>query len=179
VRQIEQAVETDPYNTLVLGLYGQFLNFVRRYDEAEAAFERVLRRAPDDPISLSNFRTTYHLQGRYDEAMDIWRGFYLRGARPDTVAAEALDRGYAEGGYRAALRAVADEFASRNDARLNWQTATLYTRAGDASEALEYLERALEVRDPNMPYIIVDPIFDDLRNEPRFRAVLDRVLQAL
>jgi TolB-like protein/Tfp pilus assembly protein PilF/tRNA A-37 threonylcarbamoyl transferase component Bud32 len=179
VEQAERAVEADPYNTLVLAVYGQFLNFVRRYDEAEAVFQRVLERAPDDPISLSNFRSTYHLQGRYDDAMDIWRAFYLRGVRPDTVAAQALDRGYAQGGYRSALRAVADEFASRNDARLNWQIATLYARAGDGPRALDYLERALAVHDPNTPYIIVDPIFDDLRDEPRFMAVVDSVRQAM
>jgi serine/threonine-protein kinase len=179
VEQAERAAEADPYNTLVLAIYGQFLNFVRRYDEAEAVFQRVLERAPDDPISLSNFRTTYHLQGRYDEAMDVWRSFYLRGVRPDTVAAAALDRGYADGGYRSALRAVADEFAGRDDARLNWQIATLYTRAGDAPRALEYLERALSVRDPNLPYISIDPIFDDLREEPRFTALLDSVMKAM
>jgi serine/threonine-protein kinase len=179
VEQAERAVEADPYNTLVLGIYGQFLNFVRRYDEAEEAFQRVLERTPDDPIALSNFRTTYHLQGRYDEAMDVWRGFYLRGIRPDTVAAEALDRGYAEGGYRSALRAVADEFAGRDDARLNWQIATLYTRAGEGPRALEYLERALTVHDPNLPYILIDPIFDDLRDESRFMALVDSVTRAL
>jgi serine/threonine-protein kinase len=178
IDQVERAVAADPYNTLVLGIYGQFLNFVRRYDEAEAAFQQVLERAPDDPISLSNFRTTYHLQGRYEEAMEIWRGFYLRGARPDTAAAQALDRGYVEGGYTAALDAVADEFAARGSENLYWQIATLYTRAGATDPALEYLERALGVQDPNLPYIIVDPIFDDLRLEPRFLALIDSVTQA-
>jgi len=172
VQQAERAAADDPYNALVLGIYGQFLNFMRRYDEAEAAFQLALQREPNDPISLSNFRTTYHLQGRFDEAMPLWRDYYLR-VMHDTVAVSALDRGYAQGGYRQALRAVGDEFASRQDARLNWQTATLYTRAGETDQALDYLEKATEVRDPNMPYIIVDPIFDNLRSEPRFQALLD------
>jgi hypothetical protein len=29
------------------------------------------------------------------------------------------------------------------------------------------------VRDPNTPYITIDPLFDHLRNEPRFRAIID------
>lgn len=169
-----RAVADDPYNPRVWGLYGQFLNFVRRYDEAEAAFQTALDREPNDPISLSNFRTTYHLQGRFDEAMDLWREYYLRVAG-DTLAVQALDRGYAEGGYQAALRAVAEEFASRDDGRLNWQIATLYTRAGDGDKALDYLDRAIAVRDPNMPSIMADPIFDFLRDEPRFQAMVDTV----
>jgi len=172
VAQAERAAGDDPYNALVLGIYGQFLNFVRRYDDAEAAFRLALAREPNDPISLSNFRTTYHLKGQFDEAMPLWRDYYLR-VMGDTLAVQALEEGYAEGGYRSALGSVAEEFADREDARLNWQIATLYTRAGDTGRALEYLEKATSVRDPNMPYIIVDPIFDFLRREPRFQALID------
>jgi TolB-like protein/Tfp pilus assembly protein PilF len=177
VENAERAAADDPYNSLVLGIYGQFLNFVHRYDEAEAAFRLALEREPNDPISLSNFRTTYHLQGRFDEAVDLWKDYYLR-ARDDSLAVEALERGYAEGGYRAALRAVGDEFVSRDDPRLNWQIATLYTRAGEGRRALDYLELATAVRDPNMPYILVDPIFDFLREEPRFQALVDTLRAA-
>jgi len=177
VEQAERAAADDPYNALVLGIYGQFLNFVRRYDDAEAAFQLALQREPNDPISLSNFRTTYHLQGRFDEAMPIWREYYLR-VMDDTLAVEALERGHVQGGYHGALRAVGDEFASRQDARLNWQIATLYTRAGETGKALDYLEEAVAVRDPNMPYIIVDPIFDSLRGEPRFQALIDTLRAA-
>ena len=54
-----------------------------------------------------------------------------------------------------------------------WQIGTLYTRAGRGEEALHYLELAYEERDPNMPSLSVDPIFDFLRDEPRFQALLD------
>jgi tetratricopeptide (TPR) repeat protein len=172
VGQAERAAADDPYNSLVLGIYGQFLNFIGRYHEAEAAFQLALQREPNDPISLSNFRTTYHLLERFDEAIPLWRDYYLR-VMADTLAVAALERGYSEGGYTAALRAVGDEFSRREDERLNWQIATLYTRAGDRDRALDYLEKATAVRDPNMPYIIVDPIFDYLRGEPRFQALLD------
>ncbi len=169
--EMERAVAEDPYNPLVLGLYGQFLNFVRRYDEAEEAFQRALERAPDNPLALSNFRATYHNQGRFDEAMPIWRQYYA--TRGDSAAVSALDAGYARGGYTSALRAVAETFAERDDPALRWQIATLYTRAGDRGPALHYLEEALRVHDPNLPYITIDPIFDFLRDEPRFTVLVD------
>ena len=56
-----------------------------------------------------------------------------------------------------------------------WQIGTLYTRAGDAELALDYLEQAFEERDPNIPYLSVDPIFDYLRGEPRFQALIRRL----
>jgi len=42
-------------------------------------------------------------------------------------------------------------------------------------EAIDWLEKAYQARDQNMPYISADPIFDDLRNEPRFQDILRRM----
>lgn len=175
-REMLRAVESDPYNARVQSLQGQYLNFTRRYSEAEAAFQRVLAREPNDPIALSNARTTYHHMGRYEEAVPIWREWYA--SQGDTAAVEAFDVGYAEGGYAAALRAVADVFVARGDEAKLWQIATLYTRAGDDQNALTYLERAASVRDPNTPYITIDPLFDHLRDQPRFQAIVDTVYAA-
>ncbi len=55
-----------------------------------------------------------------------------------------------------------------------WQIGTLYTRSGDAELALDYLELAYEAHDGNIPYLSVDPIFDYLRDEPRFRSLIRR-----
>ena len=49
---------------------------------------------------------------------------------------------------------------------------TLYTRAGRSDEAFEWLLRAFDERDPNMPSVSVDHIFDDLRDDPRFQDLL-------
>ena len=56
-----------------------------------------------------------------------------------------------------------------------WQIATLFTRAGIKDRAITYLKKALEVHDPNMPYLGVDPIFDILRDEPEFMDILEQM----
>jgi hypothetical protein len=56
-----------------------------------------------------------------------------------------------------------------------WRIGTMYTRAGMGEEALEWLEKAYDKQDPNMPYINVDPIFDYLRDEPRFKALIEKL----
>jgi adenylate cyclase len=110
--------------------------------------------------------------GRHEDALRMWRASY--GALGDEEAVAALTRGYRAGGYNEALRAVADTFVVRAQSRYvtPWQIATLYTRAGEGGLALDYLELALADREPNMPYLAVDPIFDFLRQEPRFRAMV-------
>jgi len=56
-----------------------------------------------------------------------------------------------------------------------WQIATLYTRAGMPDEALSWFEKAMESRDPNMTYLNIDPIFDYMRGDPRFQALVKKV----
>jgi serine/threonine-protein kinase len=175
LQQIERAVETEPANALIQGLYAMDLNFLARYEAAETVLRRVLARNAEDPIALSTLRTTYHLMGRHDEGLEMWRASYA--SRGDDEAVAALERGHAQGGYHQALRSVAELFVER--ARTTeihvtpWQIATLYTRADDDGPALDYLERAYQARDQNMPYISIDPIFDHLRDEPRFQALVD------
>jgi hypothetical protein len=50
---------------------------------------------------------------------------------------------------------------------------TLYTRAGMKEEALHYLQLAFEERSPGIPYLSIDPIFDFMRDDPRFQAMVD------
>jgi tetratricopeptide (TPR) repeat protein len=111
----------------------------------------------------------------YNEALEIWKASYE--ARGDQEAEDALDRGFAEAGYQGALRRVAETLVARSRTTYvtPWQIGTLYTRAGMNQEALEWLEKAYEAHDPNSPYLSVDPIFDDLRNEPRFQDILRRM----
>jgi len=46
---------------------------------------------------------------------------------------------------------------------------------GETDEALAALERAEEERDGMLVYVKVDPVFDDLRERPRFRALVERM----
>jgi hypothetical protein len=87
---------------------------------------------------------------------------------------EALELGNQEGGYSTALQRVADAMIERSKTEYvtPWQIGTLYTRAGMKEQALDWLEKAYEAHDPNMPYLSVDPIFDVLRADPRFKQLI-------
>ncbi len=173
--QAERGVALDPLNTLFQGIYAMYLMQARRYDDAIATLKKVLASSPNDPIALATLRSAYHMKGMYEEALVIWKSSFE--AKGDRESVEALAAGYKEGGYRGALRRVAETLAARSQKTFvtPWQVATLYTRAGMNKEALDWLEKALEARDQNMPYICVDPIFDGLRKEPRFQDMLRKM----
>ena len=46
---------------------------------------------------------------------------------------------------------------------------------GEKNKALENLEKAYDERESNLAYIKVWPLFDSLRSEPRFQAVLKKM----
>ncbi len=88
-----------------------------------------------------------------------------------------MDRGYAEGGYREAVRRTAETWAARSDTIYVPPNgvAQLFAHAGERERVLEWLEKAYEVRDPNLPGIGVIPLFDSLRDDPRFQDLLRRM----
>ena len=173
--QIRRALELDPLNALFRGHYAMDLMHARRYDDAISVLLDTLKTSPNDLLALSTLRSAYHMKHMYPEALDAWKASYA--ARGDQAAEEALARGFKEGGYTMALQRAAEMLASRSRTAYvpSWQIGTLYARAGKKDAALDWLEKAFQAHDPNMPYISVDPIFDILRDDPRFKDLLRRM----
>ena len=53
--------------------------------------------------------------------------------------------------------------------------AMAYALAGENTRALDWLEQGFEERDPGMPYLSVVPVYDAVRDDPRFEALLRRM----
>jgi len=172
---IERAIKLEKQNGLINGLYGMALRHARKYDEAVEFLKEAFAEFPDEMIIFSTLRSLYHDQHMYDEAINAGKQYY--GIRGDTATMIALEQGYKEGGYQHALQRNAEVLIARQDTSYitPWQIATLYVRAGMNDDAIEWLENAYEEQDVNMPYITVDPIFDELRDHPRFREILKKM----
>lgn len=170
--RIERALEIDPFHANIRTVYAWCLMYAHRYDEAVEFLEETIRTDPTGQMALSALKSAYHMTGEHEKAMDVWKTWFS--SRGEFEDEEALIRGYEEGGYYQALSSVADLKVERRKTTFvsPWQIATLYTRAGKKEEAIDWLEIALEEQDPNFSYICVDPIFDYLRAEPRFKELI-------
>ena len=55
------------------------------------------------------------------------------------------------------------------------RVAQVHLGLGDRAQALDWIERALAGRATELAWLGVQPMFDALRDEPRFQAVLERI----
>jgi TolB-like protein len=170
MEQMEIALELDPLNPLFKALYAWNLNMMHQYSEAIKVMHELIIDFPEAPMAYSNLRTSYHCSEMYEEAYNAWK----RSFKKDSLSLNALVNGYEEGGYQLALQRVAEIKIDNLEIKHSpsWQIATLYTRAGKSKEALQWLEKAYQDHDANLPSISADPIFDYLRNEPEFKNLL-------
>ena len=85
---------------------------------------------------------------------------HLRTDRPHEAG--DADPGHAQGSH-----GRAESFRSASGHRCD--LATVYTGLGERQEALNWLKRAIELRAGFMLYLAIDPTFEALHAEPRFR----------
>jgi hypothetical protein len=85
-----------------------------------------------------------------------------------------LGHAYALSGRRAeALRLTQDTKLSFEEGGLSdLKVSYIYIGLGDYETAFRHLQRDLQQRDPELPYINADPVFDPVRDDPRFVAIL-------
>jgi len=175
LQQDERAVAVDPLDDVVRTFYAGHLALARRYDEALAQASAVLGRQPNDVMASTVVWLVRHVKQQYAEVIPSLAATYELTGRP--AVAEALRRGYAEAGYAEALRRATTVELERHAGQggTAWDAATNYAMAGDLALSLDWLERAYADRDPNLPFIGCNPIFDPLRAEPRFQALLQKM----
>ena len=173
--QIERALELDPLNSLIQALYGVDLMIVRRYDDAIAQFQKVLSTVPNHGVALDMLGNVFYMKQMYEKALEQKKAYYTSIGLQD--GANALTRGYEEAGYTGAMIYAAEilEVHSGTEYIMPSELANLYAVAGKNERALEWIERGVEARDPNIVYVGVFPQFDSLQNDPRFQELLRRM----
>ena len=171
VEYCRRAAALDPLSPVAHAVVAKHLSFLRRWDELISIVDGLLVSAPNEPFLRSLKGSALWEMGDYAGAIEE-----LARALPVPLAA-ALRRGQAEGGAKAAVRAVARGFAGASRSRYvsPYTIATWFAMAGDTGPTLEWLENAYEDRTPFLLHLKAEPCFDFVREEPRFRSIVDRI----
>jgi tetratricopeptide (TPR) repeat protein len=169
IPQIEKAVELDPLNALFQAFYAMDLVWVGRYDEGIKQARKVLKTAPDNHFATSALWMAYELKGADAEALAVARADNAS----DPELLRAIDQGSAEGGYKQAMRRAAEtlEARARTTHVSPMDVAGFYDSAGDKQHALDWMEKALRARDPNLPYVVLRHFRNSIGDDPRSNAL--------
>ena len=108
VRQMELALELDPQNEQFRSFYGAVLFYVRQYEKAIAEFQVAQRTGIGNPVIRQGLSWTFHVMGRFAEALATQRAGYAKLGDNEVMA--ALDRGT---DYADSLCQAADLLSSR------------------------------------------------------------------
>jgi TolB-like protein/DNA-binding winged helix-turn-helix (wHTH) protein/Tfp pilus assembly protein PilF len=175
--QIDVALKLDPFNALVKHRYALGLFFERRLDDAIQQWHALLEESPGYYPARYFLWQALHLDGRDEDALVEVTA--LNAAAGEHDVEQALTRGAAEGGYSGAMRASAAVLEARGDSGdltvSYYFLAATYVHLGDKDRALKWLERGFDVGEPTVRMLLGVPTFDILRDEPRFKRLMQRM----
>jgi TolB-like protein/DNA-binding winged helix-turn-helix (wHTH) protein len=161
-----KATALDPLSAPGWGNLGMYLAAFGDYPEAERALRRSLELAPDATFALNGQATLRLLEGRSEEALQLFQRIPLEGFRlTGTAMAE-----HSLAHERESQQAL--EAALRSSDGWAYQIAETYAWLGERERSLEWLERAGAQRDPGVTTILVDPLLRSVRAESRYAALV-------
>jgi DNA-binding winged helix-turn-helix (wHTH) protein/tetratricopeptide (TPR) repeat protein len=171
-----RALELEPFSLPINADLGQILYFMGDYDAAIEQCRKALALDPGFVNARAYLYQAYTQKGMYEEAVAEY--FKLReitdgnsGMHPQHEA--ALRAAYASGGIRAFWREKLSLEASLG--QKGYLQAELHILLGERDEALRILDHSVRRRDPFAIFLKVNPVFKDLRADPRFRALVERL----
>jgi TolB-like protein/Tfp pilus assembly protein PilF len=161
------AVALDPLDPISHNRLGDALYLARRYQEATAAFSKAISLDPA-------FQETYGLRGlAYYVLGDLKSASASCETKPEQFASQqCLAVVYEKLGRHADAETALAKLQAQGGDTAAYQYAEIYAQWGNLAKALEWLDKAMRLRDPGLAFLKTDPLMDPLRKEPRFQAVM-------
>jgi serine/threonine protein kinase/Tfp pilus assembly protein PilF len=174
--ETQQALSLDPLSIL-FRVHLAFLFYLQnKYEHSIAQFRKVIEMSPQYYLAHAWMGNVYTLAGQFDEALKCYAR--AREADADSKFIDSLEAmTLAVAGRRAEAVALLDKITRRavNDYISPVSIAYVCTALGDKDRAFENLDRAIHDRDPNLLGLKSNPIFDSLRSDERYRAILRKM----
>jgi len=175
-QQVRIALEHDPLsvpaNVYLAGVY----HYRRDYQRSLRQAQRALELDANDIEAHVVVAINYEQMGEYTKAIaELEKAHALSGYNPLILG--PLGSCYGAMGDKDKALTLLDELNTAATqayvAPISW--VMLYLGIGDVEHAFEWLEKAADARDVLLCYLKVGPIYDGIRNDPRYFDLLDRV----
>lgn len=175
-QRVEQARELDPLSPLINTFEAWILANAGRGDAARRRLEQALALDPDFWIALLTRSGMALAEHDYAGAIsDLRRARALSG--DSTQVLMVLGEAHAQAGERAQTEQILRDLERRDRAGYVPATslAALHNALGDTPRTLDLLEQGALQRDVRMSFLGIDRRWNNLRDQPRFRALMQRL----
>jgi serine/threonine-protein kinase len=173
VAEIRRARELEPFSLTIYADLVRHLYYARRYDEASQECAKLLEMDQGfarGHIELGQILTQ---KGMTDVAIkEFQRALTL--SENNIGALTGLGHAQAASGRKPEALKILDRLneLSKKQYVSPYHSAVIYAGLDEKQRAIEWLEKARDERFNWVPFIQVDPLFDGIRSDPRFREIL-------
>ena len=176
VAEVRCAMELEPLSLVINLNVARVYYFSHRYDEAIEQCQKVLEMYPNYALAHRRLGMIYEQKHMFAEAIAEFAKA-LKLEPTDTETMSAMGHAYAAWGRitDAELSLVALEELSGRLYVSPYSLARAYFGVGNLEGGFENLERTYRERHGILVYINVEPVFDAVRDDPRFVDLLARL----
>jgi serine/threonine protein kinase/tetratricopeptide (TPR) repeat protein len=176
VREMKRAQELDPLSLIINANLGRAFLYQRQYDRAKEQERKTLDMDPNFGVAHVLLGRVYLQEVRYADAITETQKAPSDVGRPDGRSL-ILARAYLKLGNRGKAQKVVQDLKDLSKRRYipAYEMALAYTGLDDKERAFEWLQRAYEERSLRPDLMRIDPIYDNLRSDPRYQDLMRRV----
>jgi len=176
--QLERARELDPLSIQITYYYAAVSWYERDFDRAIEQLQKTISMEPNNAFAYLTLSPVFYKKKMPAQAFTAHeKSDSLEGIFSDAEMAD-MRNSYETAGLSAYFRKE-NELRQKRLAQGKYQSplniAMNYAFAGADSEALDWLERAVDEHTPWLPELKIDPMWDAVRSQPRFVALLKKI----
>jgi DNA-binding winged helix-turn-helix (wHTH) protein/TolB-like protein/Flp pilus assembly protein TadD len=170
------ASELAPLVLITATLEVQYLSYAGRYDDALALAGRTMELDPDFWVIHNVIGRIYLKQNRFPEAFaELRRAIELSHDSPEPWM--QLGYGYGVANNREEALKTIGRLEQLSSERFvpSYSFALVYNGLGETETSLDYLAKSYEAHDTQLAFIKVDSRWNNIRREPRFMELVNRM----
>jgi len=179
IAEMKRAVELDPFSVIMNAFLGVSYTFARRHPEAIVQLRKAAELDPNFPLTHLGLGMALEYSGHSQEAIGEYQNAYELGQRGGENFDLILPEIDALKGERDKALQILDQLKAleRDDKVPAFPFALDYATLGEKSRAIDWLERSYEKKEFHfLTDINVHPGLDSLHGDPRFEALVHKVL---
>jgi Tfp pilus assembly protein PilF len=166
--EYQRGLETDPLSANINTDIGTCYYWSHRYDQAAEQLQKTLELDPTFPPAINYRAATYAAKGQYAEALGVLDKF--KTSQGIFIASSLTGYIYAKWGKKAEALRIINELneQSKSSYVLPESFAYIYAGLGEKDQAIMWLQKSCHQSSLYLQSIKVEPMFDELRSDPRF-----------